>query len=100
MCECASQSLRTPPPLPPDLALPLPPPIYVQLPTSDEVEYWKNPDKAGWLQSQSEHIKAWRKRWFVLKQGYLFRWGGGRVEGGGEDRYLFRWVWGQGGGGE
>lgn len=45
----------------------------MQLPSADEVEYWKSPDKAGWLQSQGEHIKNWRKRWFVLKQGYLFR---------------------------
>ncbi|GLC56985.1 hypothetical protein PLESTB_001170500 [Pleodorina starrii] len=43
------------------------------LPSADEVEYWRSPDKAGWLQSQGEHIKNWRNRWFVLKQGYLFR---------------------------
>ena len=44
-----------------------------QLPTADEVEYWRTPDKAGWLQCQGEHLKSWRKRWFVLKQGFLFR---------------------------
>jgi hypothetical protein len=27
----------------------------------------------GWLQSQGDHIKSWRKRWFVLKDGFLFR---------------------------
>ncbi|MEW5315269.1 MAG: hypothetical protein WDW38_006711 [Sanguina aurantia] len=43
------------------------------LPTADEVEYWRSPDKAGWLQSQGEVLKSWRKRWFVLKQGHLFR---------------------------
>ncbi|GIL73762.1 hypothetical protein Vretimale_5370 [Volvox reticuliferus] len=43
------------------------------LPAADEVEYWRSPDKAGWLQSQGEHLKNWRNRWFVLKQGYLFR---------------------------
>jgi hypothetical protein len=37
------------------------------------VEYWKNPDYDGWMQSQGDHIKTWRKRWFVLKDGYLFR---------------------------
>jgi len=37
------------------------------------VEYWKQPDYDGWMQSQGEHIKTWRKRWFVLKDGYLFR---------------------------
>ncbi|EFJ42554.1 hypothetical protein VOLCADRAFT_119370 [Volvox carteri f. nagariensis] len=44
-----------------------------QLPSADEVEYWRSPDKAGWLQSQGDHLKNWRNRWFVLKQGYLFR---------------------------
>ncbi|KAK9810515.1 hypothetical protein WJX72_012038 [[Myrmecia] bisecta] len=43
------------------------------LPTVDEVEFWREPEKAGWLQSQGEHIKNWRRRWFVLKQGFLFR---------------------------
>ena len=37
------------------------------------VEYWKQPDYDGWMQSQGEHIKTWRKRWWVLKDGYLFR---------------------------
>lgn len=45
----------------------------LQLPSADDVEYWRSPDKAGWLQSQGEVMKTWRKRWFVLKQGYLFR---------------------------
>ncbi len=44
-----------------------------KLPSADEVEYWNNPDKAGWLQCQGETLKSWRKRWFVLKQGYLYR---------------------------
>lgn len=44
-----------------------------QLPSVDSVEYWRAPDKAGWLQAQSDVMKMWRKRWFVLKQGYLFR---------------------------
>ena len=47
--------------------------IHAQLPSADDVKYWDKPDKAGWLQSQAEHLKTWRKRWFVLKQGYLFR---------------------------
>lgn len=45
----------------------------VELPTADQVEFWKSPEKAGWMYSQGEHIKTWRKRWFVLKQGFLFR---------------------------
>ena len=45
----------------------------VQLPSAEDVEFWVAPEKAGWLQSQGDHIKTWRRRWFVLKQGYLFR---------------------------
>ncbi|PSC70595.1 pleckstrin homology domain-containing 1-like [Micractinium conductrix] len=41
--------------------------------TADQVEFWHHPEKAGWMHSQGEHIKTWRKRWFVLKQGFLFR---------------------------
>lgn len=47
--------------------------LLVQLPAADEVEYWKEPEKVGWMQGQGEVIKTWRRRWFVLKQGYLFR---------------------------
>ena len=46
------------------------------LPAADEVEFWHAPDKAGWLQSQGDHIKTWRRRWHVLKQGHLFRFAG------------------------
>jgi PH domain len=45
----------------------------MQLKNADEVEFWERPDKEGWLQSQGEVIKTWRKRWFVLKDGFLFR---------------------------
>lgn len=51
----------------------------MQLPSADEIEYWKNPDKAGWLQCQGETFKSWRQRWFVLKQGYLYRFFNDRV---------------------
>ena len=44
-----------------------------ELPTADQVEFWKSPEKSGWMQSQGEHIRTWRKRWFVLKHGFLFR---------------------------
>ena len=47
--------------------------MRAQLPTADEAEFWVDPEKAGWLQSQGEHIKNWRRRWFVLKDGFLFR---------------------------
>ena len=43
------------------------------------VEYWSAPDYDGWLQSQGDHIKTWRRRWFVLKDGYLFRFLNDRV---------------------
>ena len=45
----------------------------LQLPTQDEVEFWHKAEKSGWLQSQGEHLRTWRRRWFVLKQGFLFR---------------------------
>jgi hypothetical protein len=40
----------------------------MQLLTADQVEFWHGPEKTGWMHSQGEHIKTWRKRWFVLKQ--------------------------------
>ena len=43
------------------------------LPAAEEVEFWHSPEKEGWLQSQGDHIRTWRRRWHVLKQGYLFR---------------------------
>ena len=43
------------------------------LPAAEDVEFWHSPEKQGWLQSQGDHIKTWRRRWHVLKQGYLFR---------------------------
>eukprot|EP00892_Ulva_mutabilis_P005323 jgi/Ulvmu1/3162/UM015_0202.1 len=46
---------------------------HKQLKNADEVEFWRSPDKQGWLHSQGEVIKTWRKRWFVLKDGFLFR---------------------------
>ena len=46
----------------------------------DEVEFWKAPEKAGWLYSQGDIIKTWRRRWFVLKQGFLFRFGDADVK--------------------
>jgi hypothetical protein len=49
------------------------PPGCLQRKNADEVEFWHSPDKDGWLHSQGEVIKTWRKRWFVLKDGYLFR---------------------------
>ena len=45
----------------------------VQLPSPDSIAFWSEPEKSGWMQSQGEHIKTWRRRWFILKDGYLFR---------------------------
>lgn len=39
---------------------------------AETVEFWDTPDRAGWLMKQGEHLKTWRKRWFVLKQGKIF----------------------------
>ncbi|KAF3791313.1 Pleckstrin-like proteiny domain-containing protein 1 [Nymphaea thermarum] len=36
------------------------------------VDFWTSPERAGWLMKQGEHIKTWRRRWFVLKRGKLF----------------------------
>ncbi|KAE8678900.1 Pleckstrin-like proteiny domain-containing protein 1 [Hibiscus syriacus] len=35
------------------------------------VEFWANPERAGWLTKQGDYIKTWRRRWFILKQGKL-----------------------------
>ena len=59
-----------------------------QLPSAEDVEFWVAPEKAGWLQSQGEHIKTWRRRWFVLKQGYLFRFGSQEVTSASKPRGL------------
>lgn len=37
------------------------------------MEFWRDPEKQGWMQSQGEVVKTWRRRWFILKQGFLFR---------------------------
>ncbi|KAM7271524.1 hypothetical protein ACFE04_030738 [Oxalis oulophora] len=36
------------------------------------IEFWSNPERTGWLTKQGEHIKTWRRRYFILKQGKLF----------------------------
>ena len=43
------------------------------LPDAADVAWWEDADKAGWLQSQGDHIKTWRRRWHVLKDGWVFR---------------------------
>lgn len=37
-----------------------------------DVEFWEEPERAGWLMKQGEYFKNWRRRWFVLKQGKIF----------------------------
>eukprot|EP00240_Pyramimonas_obovata_P002307 CAMPEP_0118932916 /NCGR_PEP_ID=MMETSP1169-20130426/10687_1 /TAXON_ID=36882 /ORGANISM="Pyramimonas obovata, Strain CCMP722" /LENGTH=513 /DNA_ID=CAMNT_0006875621 /DNA_START=349 /DNA_END=1890 /DNA_ORIENTATION=- len=37
-----------------------------------DVEFWEDPEHEGWLMKQGEHIKTWRRRWFILKQGRMF----------------------------
>jgi PH domain len=48
--------------------------------SADEVEFWRNPEKSGWMYSQGDVIKTWRRRWFVLKQGFLFRFADQNVD--------------------
>ncbi len=43
------------------------------------MEFWAEPEKEGWLQSQGDHLRTWRRRWFVLKDGFLFRFGSADV---------------------
>ncbi|KAL9230187.1 hypothetical protein vseg_005573 [Gypsophila vaccaria] len=40
-------------------------------PDTSNIEFWWEPERAGWLSKQGEYIKTWRRRWFVLKQGHL-----------------------------
>ncbi|KAK6788204.1 hypothetical protein RDI58_016729 [Solanum bulbocastanum] len=37
----------------------------------EDIEFWSNPERDGWLTKQGEYIKTWRRRWFILKQGKL-----------------------------
>ncbi|QDZ22245.1 PH domain-containing protein [Chloropicon primus] len=39
----------------------------------DEVKFWVCPDHQGSLLSQAKFLKDWRKRWWVLKSGFLFK---------------------------
>lgn len=50
------------------------------VPSADQVPFWSHPEKCGWMQSQGDHIKTWRKRWFILKDGYLFRFSSPEVD--------------------
>ncbi|MEW5299144.1 MAG: hypothetical protein WDW38_005036 [Sanguina aurantia] len=36
------------------------------------VEFWHSPERCGWLLKQGEYLTAWRRRWFVMKQGKIF----------------------------
>jgi hypothetical protein len=38
---------------------------------SGDVVFWHSAEYSGWLWKQGEHIRTWRKRWFVLKRGKL-----------------------------
>ena len=37
------------------------------------IKYWGTPEHSGWLFSQAKFLKDWRRRWFVLKEGFLFK---------------------------
>mmetsp|Transcript_3744 Transcript_3744/g.4185 ORF Transcript_3744/g.4185 Transcript_3744/m.4185 type:complete len:551 (+) Transcript_3744:84-1736(+) len=38
----------------------------------DDVAFWVDPEHEGFLTKQGEHIKTWRRRWFILKGGKIF----------------------------
>eukprot|EP00246_Nothoceros_aenigmaticus_P003452 TRINITY_DN14611_c0_g2_i1.p2 TRINITY_DN14611_c0_g2~~TRINITY_DN14611_c0_g2_i1.p2 ORF type:complete len:144 (-),score=31.52 TRINITY_DN14611_c0_g2_i1:59-490(-) len=38
----------------------------------NDVEFWYDPERDGWLTKQGAYMPTWRRRWFVLKQGKLF----------------------------
>eukprot|EP00698_Gefionella_okellyi_P018707 TRINITY_DN5644_c0_g1_i2.p1 TRINITY_DN5644_c0_g1~~TRINITY_DN5644_c0_g1_i2.p1 ORF type:complete len:523 (-),score=88.17 TRINITY_DN5644_c0_g1_i2:456-2024(-) len=49
-------------------------PTSVMLPDSLRILYQDAPsirNKVGWLEKQSDHLKMWRRRWFVLSAGFL-----------------------------
>lgn len=35
-------------------------------------EFWRAPDRCGWLLKQGDMLRNWRRRWFVLKDGKIF----------------------------
>eukprot|EP01119_Soliformovum_irregulare_P012251 TRINITY_DN3170_c0_g1_i5.p1 TRINITY_DN3170_c0_g1~~TRINITY_DN3170_c0_g1_i5.p1 ORF type:complete len:692 (-),score=166.49 TRINITY_DN3170_c0_g1_i5:1379-3454(-) len=37
-----------------------------------DVRSMENPQRAGWLVKEGHLVKNWKKRWFVLKDGFLF----------------------------
>ena len=39
---------------------------------AQQIDFWSNPERTGWLMKQGEYIKTWRRRWFILKRGKLF----------------------------
>ena len=44
-----------------------------QVAVPSAVIFWHNPTHDGWLHSQGDHTKSWRRRWFVIKSGWLMR---------------------------
>mmetsp|Transcript_14399 Transcript_14399/g.17450 ORF Transcript_14399/g.17450 Transcript_14399/m.17450 type:complete len:118 (+) Transcript_14399:99-452(+) len=41
-------------------------------PPGPVVDFWNQPDRAGWLQKQGKFIKTWRRRYCVMKDGKIF----------------------------
>jgi len=46
--------------------------LFQAKPNYPPVEFWKDPERVGLLWKQTNHLKLWRKRWFVLKAGHIF----------------------------
>ena len=55
----------------------------------DDVKYWVYPEHRGWLLSQAKFLKDWRRRFYVLKQGFLFKLPSDDLSP--ENRYKIAW---------
>ncbi len=56
------------------------PVLMLHAQSAEDVEYWRGAEKSGWMYSQGDVIKTWRRRWFVLKKGFLFRFADQNVD--------------------
>ena len=44
------------------------------------VDFWEQPEHAGWMEKQGEEVrKAYERRWFVMKRGKIFWFSDDRV---------------------
>ncbi|GMH42698.1 hypothetical protein BSKO_10617 [Bryopsis sp. KO-2023] len=48
--------------------------------SAEDIEFWHGAEKEGWMHSQGEIVKTWRRRFFVLKNGHLFRFASADID--------------------